>query len=468
MVSIIAKMNRMNRKQFIESYGATCSNWRNSWSFVNHEKKFVVFGAWDVHISEDEKVLIFSDDWKGKSSGYSQSVEHLQLIQKNGYQLKVFPMEYSQQRDEEDSPSKIKRFNPSLRDMDLVQEGINWYALSKEPEDKVARICWNSEYWEKPSGPEGKSRNVDSYEYQNSYGSEEWLLDSKKLIDGYHYGFVRAISAHRDLYSGKIFNLSLYSINGRTKQCWWLGEIKNVHVVDTAESSIVYDIYKSNGWVDEMRDQLINVNANVDAFDENLNPDHFAIIKFRPEDKCLENEPLEIEPDDPAITSTHYVLLNKGLEPKLPAKNGIQFSSGHVERKQGTVSFYNQHSCEVDLLHNKMQTALYEELVKTYGRENIGTEKTTRNGTRVDIIVKTKVNYDLYEIKTSISALRCVREALGQLLEYAHYRNDDAPDNLIVVGPSALDKMGVDYMKTLNSKYKLNISYKQFNIEDIR
>ncbi|MCW0312025.1 hypothetical protein NB694_001825 [Pantoea ananatis] len=27
----------MNRKQFIQSEGATCSNWTWSWSFVNHE-----------------------------------------------------------------------------------------------------------------------------------------------------------------------------------------------------------------------------------------------------------------------------------------------------------------------------------------------------------------------------------------------------------------------------------------------
>ena len=39
----------MKRKQFIESFGATCKNWTWSWSFVNHDEKLVIFGAWDDH-----------------------------------------------------------------------------------------------------------------------------------------------------------------------------------------------------------------------------------------------------------------------------------------------------------------------------------------------------------------------------------------------------------------------------------
>ncbi|HIH0854662.1 HNH endonuclease, partial [Vibrio cholerae] len=29
----------MSRKKFMESVGATCSNWNWSWSFVNHEER---------------------------------------------------------------------------------------------------------------------------------------------------------------------------------------------------------------------------------------------------------------------------------------------------------------------------------------------------------------------------------------------------------------------------------------------
>ena len=37
----------MNRKQFIQSKGATCVNWNWSWSFINEEDRVIIFGAWD-------------------------------------------------------------------------------------------------------------------------------------------------------------------------------------------------------------------------------------------------------------------------------------------------------------------------------------------------------------------------------------------------------------------------------------
>lgn len=56
----------MNRKQFIISNGATCNNWTWSWSFVNHDKKIVIFGAWDVE-NEQERSVILRERW-GKST----------------------------------------------------------------------------------------------------------------------------------------------------------------------------------------------------------------------------------------------------------------------------------------------------------------------------------------------------------------------------------------------------------------
>ena len=89
----------MSRKKFIESQGATCDNWTWSWSFVNHKEKVVIFGAWDIY-TKGNMALIFSKDWEinsrgRKSPGFDQSLEHLRLIEKQGYKLKTFAMKYS-------------------------------------------------------------------------------------------------------------------------------------------------------------------------------------------------------------------------------------------------------------------------------------------------------------------------------------------------------------------------------------
>ena len=53
----------MNRKQFIQSRGATCRNWTWSWSFINHDDQLVIFGAWDVE-RDQERAVILREDWE--------------------------------------------------------------------------------------------------------------------------------------------------------------------------------------------------------------------------------------------------------------------------------------------------------------------------------------------------------------------------------------------------------------------
>lgn len=123
----------MNRKQFIESHGATCSNWTWSWSFVNAAERVVIFGAWDMY-DDGSKALILSEDWevsrKGRRQpGYVQSREHIRLIEEEGYHLKTFPMQYSAANEEDGTgPSKIEGFTPKLTEKRLFKIGNSWYA----------------------------------------------------------------------------------------------------------------------------------------------------------------------------------------------------------------------------------------------------------------------------------------------------------------------------------------------------
>ncbi|WP_413504115.1 HNH endonuclease [Serratia grimesii] len=123
----------MNRKQFITSKGATCNNWTWSWSFVNHEEKVVIFGAWDVE-SEQERSVILREKWEtvltnGKDRrqpGYTQALEHIKLIEQ-GYQLYTFDMVHSE-REDNPNVSVIEGFTPELKKRYLRKEGETWYA----------------------------------------------------------------------------------------------------------------------------------------------------------------------------------------------------------------------------------------------------------------------------------------------------------------------------------------------------
>ncbi len=134
----------ISRKKFVESCGATCKNWQWSWSFINEEKRFIIFGAWDVN-TKGQKTRIFSEDWRlnanGKTnSGYNQSREHIMLIEEKGYKLMTFPMKYSDAKKQDDGsgPAKIDGFTPKLSERCLRRIGNSWYADDNSPSNLLA------------------------------------------------------------------------------------------------------------------------------------------------------------------------------------------------------------------------------------------------------------------------------------------------------------------------------------------
>lgn len=120
----------MNRKQFIQSHGATCSNWTWSWSFVNHEKKMVIFGSWDVE-NEQERSVILREKWEFNSNnkkqpGYTQALEHIRLAHE-GYELYTFNMVFAEHPDNPEI-AVIKDFERKLNKRYLRKEGYVWFA----------------------------------------------------------------------------------------------------------------------------------------------------------------------------------------------------------------------------------------------------------------------------------------------------------------------------------------------------
>jgi len=124
----------VTRKQFIESIGATCKNWYWSWSFINEKEKIIIFGAWD-NLVDGKKSIILDERWvitdKGrKAPGYTQSHEHIRLVEERGYQLSTFPIEFSYENKDVDGkgPAKIAGFTPKATPKKLIKEGVCWYA----------------------------------------------------------------------------------------------------------------------------------------------------------------------------------------------------------------------------------------------------------------------------------------------------------------------------------------------------
>jgi len=144
----------------------------------------------------------------------------------------------------------------------------------------------------------------------------------------------------------------------------------------------------------------------------------------------------------------------------------FQFKSGHNPKKIGTVPVKpSKNESTADLVHNEIQTSLYAKLVHEYGKDNVGTEISTGQGTSIDIVVKTKTFCWFYEIKTADSVKACIRQALPQLLEYAYWHgNDDRADRLIIVSSLPITKGAETYLSFLREKFCLQVHYEQHQV----
>ena len=163
-------LTTMNRKSFIQSHGATCANWTWSWSFVNEEKKIVIFGAWDMH-TNGSRSLILSEAWAKngvghKSPAFPQSREHLRLVEEEDYKLLTFPIVFSDELQDDSGvgPAKIKGFEPVLTPKSLVRAGGSWYASDNEIPASIAEEVSTPERFLEGAA---KTISVNAYERNN-------------------------------------------------------------------------------------------------------------------------------------------------------------------------------------------------------------------------------------------------------------------------------------------------------------
>ena len=97
------------------------------------------------------------------------------------------------------------------------------------------------------------------------------------------------------------------------------------------------------------------------------------------------------------------------------------FQPGLRPKKRKAIVEQSHEQIERDLRHNELQKALYRRLAREFGKQNVGTENRGVNGTSIDLVVRRKPGYWFYEIKTANTVRACLREALGQLLEYSFW-----------------------------------------------
>lgn len=332
--------------------------------------------------------------------------------------------------------------------------------------NKITRITWNTENWQRPSGSAGKSVYSGAYEANTGYGHEEWLFDKTTIINGYHYGFLQSLNLETNKHVGKMYNMSLFTVNNLGKK-YEVGTIQNVECISKDLSSEVYSIYESKGWLKRMEDDLLNVNADVKKFRQTTS-DQFFNIRFQFRNVIVNDELLEISDDDVNITTNHFKLLPKktdsikfnSIEIDLSEDPDDRAHSGNLKNTDKRKKTFNT-ECEYDPYHDMMQNCLFN-LLSTglEGYKNVKIEKG-----RVDIKARTPAgNWHYFEIKTDSSKLS-IRKALGQIMEYAYFPCSERAERLIIIADEEPNDDEIQYLQFIRQKFRLPVYYRAFDIE---
>jgi hypothetical protein len=147
------------------------------------------------------------------------------------------------------------------------------------------------------------------------------------------------------------------------------------------------------------------------------------------------------------------------------SKAGFAFKPGSSIQTFSARATLSGKTIEIDLRQKRIQDALHGCLVSRFGAKNVGTELSIPKRF-VDLAVRKGTKLWYYEVKTSQSVQQCIREALGQLLEYSYWPGLRKADRLIIVGEEAPTAESRKYISILRKRFEIPVEYQQFDLSN--
>ena len=323
--------------------------------------------------------------------------------------------------------------------------------------NKFARICWNTKDWRVPTGDAKRIETGDTFVATYGFGLEEWLFNNEWIINGYRYGMLQPIGKYYKGYSGHRCSIRLYTFTPE-KQCLLIGTIHDAYVPQLDELNHVLKISEKNGWIKQMRCDVERIGADESWFDR-VEPTEIANLRFRPKDVHL-LDPRERVVGDHVISTKPWWYHpydwtdNDPLTKVQPPARGL----ADPRRSEDELTRAAQEGKKYDPWHVRLQNRLYEHLCGIYGRDVVLYEHNY-----VDLVVRKTDGDIFFEVKIEVTVKRCIRMALGQLLEYAHYPDCSRAMRLVVVGNTPANDFDRKYLAQLRRRYDLPLYYSCFS-----
>lgn len=329
------------------------------------------------------------------------------------------------------------------------------------------RLTSNENNWELPSPHRWRKENQGKknvpFENQFGFGHEEWLLNPRYNVNGYQYGYIRGIQ-HAKSDVKRYDEVHLYTVKKEKLKnlVYYVGVIKNVIPIksDNNEQKIIGSVIAE--YNADMITEVEQINGDSDGI---IGFPFKAVVKFKLKDLLFYDQPVFL-PNFSLETYKRFQPYQFDSVASKVFEHGITGgNSGFLAGKSNQTIIYNRKNKEssitVERLHSEIVDALEAFLAPLFSlrEKNLSIETTRFSGNIADVVTQeANKSVTIYEIKTSYSGRRNIREAISQLLDYALHSTDKVK-NLVIVSPSLLSQSELMFLEGLKSKIDFPLEY---------
>lgn len=279
------------------------------------------------------------------------------------------------------------------------------------------------------------------------------------MPDGYHYGFLEPLRVDRvksEKHVGQIYDIHLFAFSPNGKKVY-IGCLHNAIGISSRESIKVYTYYEKQGWIKQMKKDVNFVGGEIKEFEPRI----MFNVKFKFSEAEIDYSNIRVLGEYPR--GHRYNLMDKKED-----FDFVKDEDGNIEiLDTSLISRTNQEGkIVIDPYHKKIQNAVVEILKSQYDHLSLESGLKDGNGQRVDIKGRLKGSneWHYFEVKTQ-PAKDCIREALGQILEYAHYPATNRASKLFIIGPIKPDEHDCAYMEFIRKTYNIPIWFRWYSFE---
>lgn len=323
--------------------------------------------------------------------------------------------------------------------------------------DYVCRIVFSDNGWVRPAAAFQEA--ADSFASTRGFGHEEWLFRDEWTIGGWRYAFLQGVndSYERLCKEAAPFSVTLFTrapdVGHR-----YVARMFGVEVLYPDDARRAVEEFRCRGWFDVMRAEIAAVGGRPEALGDDVIAAHILNLRYRPDRvERLKGMPVAMQ-DDPVRRIRRYTLCgskNVGLQKEIDVTGGHEPKTDAYFRNGTEPSWVTPE-------HGAMQERLRQELRMEFPDATVRCEV---GG--VDVLLETDQERVFFEVKSELCTRRVIREALGQVMEYAYYRppGDDRHVRLVVVGRSAASDDDLKYLALLKEKFGLPVAYRRVTID---